>query len=146
MVGGLGAMLIVGLVGCEDKGQNQQQKADALNQKNGAFVIIEQTEAGGYTIVDEFPSKDTRIVLRMNDGTERILSQQEIDVLVKEENIKIENGTSELTNPDQASQSQVSNGGMGLGGVLMSSIAGAMIGSYIGGKLFNNQKPKSCTV
>ena len=144
MVGGLGAMLIVGLVGCEDKGQNQQQKADALNQgqKNGAFVIIEQTEVGGYKIVDEFPSKDTRIVLRMNDGTERILSQQEIDILVKEENIKIENGTSELTNPDQ-SQSQVSSGGMGLGGVLMSSIAGAMIGSWIGGKLFNNQNYKN---
>ncbi|NQY92793.1 MAG: hypothetical protein HRT43_01390 [Campylobacteraceae bacterium] len=140
MVGGLGAMLIVGLVGCEDKGQ--QQKADALNQgqKNGAFVIIEQTEAGGYTIVDEFPSKDTRIVLRQADGTERILSQREIDILVQEENIKIENGTSALTNPEQA---QMSGGGMGLGGVLMSSIAGAMIGSYIGGKLFNNQNYKN---
>jgi len=144
MVGGLGAMLIVGLVGCEDKGQNQQQKADALNQgqKNGAFVIIEQTEAGGYKIVDEFPSKDTRIVLRTADGAERILSQREIDILVKEENVKIENGTSALTNPEQA-QSQVSNGGMGLGGVLMSSIAGAMIGSWIGGKLFNNQNYKN---
>lgn len=27
---------------------------------------------------------------------------------------------------------------MGLGGILLSSIAGAMIGSWIGGKLFNN--------
>ncbi|RDX33526.1 hypothetical protein DZA31_00620 [Arcobacter sp. HD9-500m-PIT-SAG02] len=142
MVGGLGAMLIVGLVGCEDKGQNQQQKADALNQgqKNGAFVIIEESAAGGYTIVDEFPSKDTRIVLRQADGSERILSQREIDILVQEENVKIENGTSALTNPEQA---QVSGGGMGLGGVLMSSIAGAMIGSWIGGKLFNNQNYKN---
>jgi len=90
--------------------------------------------------VDEFPSKDTRIVLRKNDGTERILSQQEIDMLVREENIKIDNGTSQLTNPNQE---QVSGGGMGLGGVLMSSIAGAMIGSWIGGKLFNNQNYKN---
>lgn len=137
MVGGLGALLVTGLVGCEDK--SQQQKADALNQgqqKQGAFVIIEETSKGGYTIVDEFPSKDTRIVLRKVDGTERILSQAEIDMLVKEEAVKIENGTSQLTNP---TQEQVSNGGMGLGGVLMSSIAGAMIGSWIGGKLFNNQ-------
>jgi hypothetical protein len=29
--------------------------------------------------------------------------------------------------------------GMGLGGVLLSSIAGAMLGSWIGNKLFNNQ-------
>jgi len=144
MVGGLGAMLITGLVGCEDRQNNQQQKSDALNQgqKQGAFVIIEETAQGGYTIVDEFPSKDTRIVLRRADGTERILSQQEIDILVKEEAVKIDNGTSELTNPNP-NQEQVSGGGMGLGGVLMSSIAGAMIGSWIGGKLFNNQNYKN---
>jgi hypothetical protein len=142
MVGGLGAMLVTGLVGCEDRRGTSEQKANALNQgqKQGAFVIIEETSQGGYTIVDEFPSKDTRIVLRKADGTERILSQQEIDILVKEEAVKIDNGTSELTNPNQE---QVSSGGMGLGGVLMSSIAGAMIGSWIGGKLFNNQNYKN---
>jgi len=142
MVGGLGAALILGLVGCEDKSNSQQQKADALNQgqKNGAFVIIEETAQGGYSIVDEFPSKDTRIVLRQADGSERILSQREIDILVKEEAVKIDNGTSELTNPTpNNNQEQVSGGGMGLGGVLLSSIAGAMIGSWIGNKLFNNQ-------
>ena len=139
IVGGLGAMLITGLVGCEDK-NSRDQKANALNQgqAQGAFVVIEQTAQGGYTIVDEFPSKETRIVLRKSDGTERILSQQEIDILVKEEAVKIDNGTSQLTNPNP-NQENVSGGGMGLGGVLMSSIAGAMIGSWIGGKLFNNQ-------
>ncbi len=144
MVGGLGAMLVTGLVGCEDKRNSQEAKSNALNQgqKQGAFVIIEETQQGGYTIVDEFPSKDTRIVLRKADGTERILSQQEIDILVKEEAVKIDNGTSQLTNPNQ-NQEQVSGGGMGLGGVLMSSIAGAMIGSWIGGKLFNNKNYQS---
>lgn len=136
-------MLVTGIVGCEDK-SNQQQKLNALNQgqKKGAFVIIEETTKGGYTIVDEFPSKDTRIVLRKVDGSERILSQQEIDILVKEEAVKIDNGTSQLTNPNP-NQEQVNSGGMGLGGVLMSSIAGAMIGSWIGGKLFNNQNYKN---
>jgi len=33
----------------------------------------------------------------------------------------------------------MSSGSMGLGGILLSSIAGAMIGSWIGNKLFNNQ-------
>ncbi len=137
MVGGLGALLVVGLVGCESSNNNQQQgQEDAFTQANakqGAFVIIEALPNGGYTIVDEYPSSSTRIILRELDGTERILTQEEIDKLVQEEAAKIDAGTSALTNPE------VSSGNMGLGGVLLSSIAGALIGSWIGNKLFNNQ-------
>ncbi|MGB6328280.1 MAG: UPF0323 family lipoprotein [Halarcobacter sp.] len=138
MVGGLGALLVVGLTACEDKSNNQQRQGqnDAFtnaSQKQGAFVIIEQSKDGQYRIADEFPSSKTTIVLRSPNGSERILSQSEIDSLVKAEEVKIDNGTSPLTNPE------MSNGGMGLGGVLMSSIAGAMIGSWLGNKLFNNQ-------
>lgn len=142
VVGGLGALLITGLVGCEDKSNDQEFQDSAAfanaSQKQAAFVIIEESKDGRYAIVDEFPSSKTTIVLRKPDGTERILTKEEIDSLVKAEEVKIDNGTSGLTNPNAA---EVSNGGggMGLGGVLMSSIAGAMIGSYIGNKLFNNQ-------
>ena len=143
MVGGLGALLITGLVGCGDSSndKNQQQKQaqnDAISnatKKEGAFVVVEESADGKYKIVDEFPAAKTTIVLRKPDGTERILTQEEIDKLVKEENVKIDAGTSPLTNPN----AQLSEGGMGLGGVLLSSIAGAMIGSWIGNKLFNNQ-------
>lgn len=137
MVGGLGAILVTGLVGCGDSSNNNQQGQQTAftdaSAKQGAFVIVEALPDGGYTIVDEYPSSTTRVVLRELDGTERILSQEEIDTLVKEEAAKIDNGTSALTNPE------VSSGSMGLGGVLLSSIAGAMIGSWIGNKLFNNQ-------
>ncbi|WP_072680660.1 UPF0323 family lipoprotein [Arcobacter sp. LA11] len=138
MVGGLGAILVTGLVGCEDKSANQQSQGqnDAFSnasQKQGAFVIIEESADGRYVIADEFPASKTTIVLRKPDGSERILSQAEIDALVKAEEVKIDNGTSALTNPE------MSNGGLGLGGVLMSSIAGALIGSWLGNKLFNNQ-------
>lgn len=138
MVGGLGAVLITGLVGCSDGGNNNQQQGqnDAFSsatQKQNAFVVIEELPNGGYTIADEFPASKTTIVLRKPDGSEKILSQAEIDKLVKDEASKIDAGTSALTNPE------ISNGGMGLGGVLLSSIAGAMIGSWIGNKLFNNQ-------
>ncbi|RXJ60149.1 UPF0323 family lipoprotein [Candidatus Marinarcus aquaticus] len=136
-VGGLSALLVTGLVGCGDSNSNNQQGQNNAfsnaSQKQGAFVVIEALPNGGYTIVDEYPSNDTRIVLKELNGNERILSQEEIDRLVKEEAIKIDNGTSGLTNPE------VSSGNMGLGGVLLSSIAGAMIGSWIGNKLFNNQ-------
>ncbi len=139
MVGGLASFLVIGLVGCENKTENQAGDANAFSnasQKQGAFVIVEKLQDGGYKIAEEFPSSKTTIVLRNPDGSERILSQEEIDKLVKEEATKIDNGTSALTNPNQA---QLSDGGMGLGGVLLSSIAGAMIGSWIGNKLFNNQ-------
>ena len=140
MVGGLGALLVVGLVGCDDASSSKpsQGQSDAFtnaSQKEGAFVIIEESADGKYKFADEFPSAKTSIVLRKPDGSERILTPEEIDKLVKEEEKKIDAGTSALTNPN----AEVSSGGMGLGGVLLSSIAGAMIGSWLGNKLFNNQ-------
>ena len=134
--GGLATFLILGLNACNDNSnQNNQSNGTFTNasQQEGAFVIVEKALDGSYKIADEFPAAKTTIVLRNPDGTERILSQEEIDKLVKEEEKKIDAGTSALTNPE------MSSGGMGLGGVLLSSIAGAMIGSWLGNKLFNNQ-------
>jgi len=144
VVGGLGATLITSMTGCEDKnanGQNTQNSSTITNasQKQGAFVIVEKNPQGGYQIVDEFPSSKTTIVLREN-GNERILSQAEVDQLVAQEATKIDNGTSNLTNPQNA---QVSGGGMGLGETILASAAGAMIGAYIGNKLFNNSNYQS---
>ncbi len=134
IVGGLGATLIASFTGCEDKnanGQNSQSNAvTSASQKQGAFVIIEKSSQGEYKIVDEFPSSKTTIVLREN-GKERILSKAEIDALVAQEAQRIDNGTSNLTNGN-------SMGGMSLGETLLASAAGAIIGSYIGSKLFNN--------
>ena len=138
VVGGLGATLIASLTGCEDKNANGQNvQGDTItnaSQRQGAFVIVEKNPQGGYQIVDEFPSSKTTIVLREN-GNERILTKAEIDELVAQESVKIDNGTSNLTNPQNA---QMSGGGMGLGETILASAAGAMIGAYIGNKLFNN--------
>jgi len=125
---GLATLLVTGLTGCEQK---QTQEAP---QAKGAFVIIEETAPGKYKIKDEFPADETRIVLKELDGTERVLTKEEMDNLVKEEAARIDNGTSPLVQENP----QVSEG-MGLGSVLLSSIAGAMIGSWIGNKLFGNQ-------
>jgi hypothetical protein len=127
---GLGVLLATGVTGCTSNDQQKQEQAQA----KGAFVIIEETEPGKYKIKDEFPADETRIVLKKLDGTEKVLTQAEMDALVKEEAAKIDNGTSNLTkeNP-QASQ------GMGLGETIMASMAGAMLGAWIGNKLFGNQ-------
>ena len=61
-----------------------------------------------------------------------------MDKLVKEEAAKIDNGTSNLTkSPEETAQ--VSSGGMGLGETILASAAGAMVGAWIGNKLFGNQ-------
>ncbi len=131
IAGGIGALVIAGMQGCEKKGDdNAFTKA---SQAQGAFVVIEQMENGGYTIVEEYPSATTRVVVRQKDGTERMLSKAEMDKLIAQEAVKIDNGTSSLTEPSMAT------GAPGLGSILLSSVAGAMLGSYIGNKLFNNQ-------
>lgn len=129
---GLGTLLISGLTGCTSNSQQQEQQAQA----KGAFVIIEETAPGKYQIKDEFPADETRIVLKKLDGTEQILTQSQLDVLIKEEAAKIDNGTSNLTK-EQNPQAQ--RQGMGLGETIMASMAGAMLGAWIGNKLFGNQ-------
>ena len=129
---GLGAILATGLTGCFSSNQQQQEQ-----KAQNAFVIIEETAPGRYQIKDEFPAEETRIVLKQLDGTERVLTKPEMDALVSQEAAKIDNGTSNLTKEQNPQMSQ--QGGMGLGEILLSSMAGAVIGSWIGSKLFGNQ-------
>ena len=132
IAGGIGVMVLASMQGCEQK-DNQENVLKEAAKTQGALVIVDEVAPGQYKIAEEYPSSTTRIIVRSADGTERILSQAEIDKLVKDEAAKIDNNTSALTNPS------ISSGQMGLGGILLSSIAGAMIGSWIGNKLFNNQ-------
>ncbi len=141
MVGGVGAMVMATLQGCGDdpaihqQQQPQQQAQEQSIVKEGATVTIEKQANGMYKIIDEVPSAKTRIIL-VEDGKERILSQEEIDKLVKEEEARVEAGTSDLTKPpEEVSQA----GGMGLAGTLMASMAAGMVGSMLMNKLMNNQ-------
>ena len=140
-VGGFGAVIAAGLAGCgSDNGGANNNDGSALKeaaQKTGAFVIIEETAPGKYKVLEEYPSSETRVVLKDINGTERVLSKEEMDKLIAEENAKIDAGTSNLTNPN-AQNAQLSSGGMSLGETLLASAAGAIIGSWIGNKLFNN--------
>jgi len=134
MAGGVGALLVAGLSGCQQKSDEGAYQGEA--KPKGAFVIIEETAPGKYKIKDEFPADETRIVLKKLDGTEKVLTKEEMDALVKEEAAKIDNGTSELTQPNAEVTSQ--NSGMSLGSAILASAAGAIIGSWIGSKLFGN--------
>ena len=132
--GVLAAIMATGLAGCNSSGGEQ---ANTAVVKQNATVFIEKTDQG-YKIADEFPSNETRVFLREKDAegnmSERLLSQAEIDKLLKEENAKIDAGTSNLTNGN----AQMSSGGMSLGEAILASAAGAIIGSWIGSKLFGS--------
>jgi len=95
------------------------------------FLIFQNTFIDSFNIFYCFSFYITILVLREN-GNERFLSQEDIDTLVKDESTKVDNGTSNLTNPNGM-------GNLSLGEALLASAAGAIIGSYIGNKLFGNQ-------
>ncbi|STP12506.1 flagellar motility protein [Helicobacter mustelae] len=128
MIGGMSAMVVFALQGCDNSSNQNHQAAQSI--KKGAFVLLEEQKDGTYKILEEYPSGTTHVVVRDKNGVERVLSQEEIDKLLKEEERKIDNNTSALTSAN--------GGGLGLGGALLASAAGAILGSYIGNKLFNN--------
>ncbi|QKF85333.1 putative lipoprotein [Campylobacter blaseri] len=133
LASGFGLILAGGLIGgCTSESKEQSRLEQ--NQAAGAFVVIEETAPGKYKVSEEFPSNETRIVLKQLDGTEKVLTKEEMDTLIAQENAKIDAGTSNLTN----NNAQLSSGGMSLGEVILASAAGAIIGSWIGGKLFNS--------
>ena len=144
MVGGLSAVAVVGFAGCGEGGTVQQQPQQPPQEqsvvKEGASVTIEKQADGSYKILDEFPSVKTRIIL-IEDGAERILSQEEIDKLVKEEEARVEAGTSNLTKSPEE-QASAGGGGLGLAGTLMASMAAGMVGAMLMNKLMNNQNYK----
>ena len=132
MVGSIGAAAMVAFSGCEQKPMDSGNAFTQASQKQGAFVVIDEVEPNRYKIAEEYPADTTRVILRKLDGSEKILSKEELDALVAEEAKRIDAGESALTQP------QMSGGGLSLGEALLASAAGAIIGSWIGSKLFNN--------
>ena len=132
IIGTMGALVLVSMNACSSGDAQERSDNVAVSKaaQQGAFVVIQENEDGSYKILEEHPSETTRILLKKPDGSERMLTQAEIDALVAEENQKIDNGTSQLTNP--------TGGGLSLGETILASAAGAIIGSWIGSKLFNN--------
>ncbi len=144
MVGGMGAIMVSSLVGCGGDATPPapiQPAPSGIEEaaKKGSFLILEEIAPKEYKIAEEFPAKETRVVLKSLDGTEKVLTQEELDQLIKEEEKKIDAGTSALTQPQNAEASDPNSGGMGLGATLLASVAGGMLGAYLGNKLFGNQ-------
>ena len=117
--------------GSEEQPQQPAQQEEAKNK----FLIIEEKEAGKYTIVEEMPTDGpNKAIIRDINGTERVLSEEEMIKFAEEEMVKVNDNTSNLTNP-QAGQE---DDGLGLGEILLAGAAGALLGSVVGNMLSNN--------
>ncbi|MDR2081018.1 MAG: hypothetical protein LBP54_03925, partial [Campylobacteraceae bacterium] len=86
IAGGMGAVAVFGILGCESSQNGMQEQ----QQKQGAFVIIEELSDGSYKILEEYPSSITRVVLKDKNGAERMLSDEEINEMLKVEAEKID--------------------------------------------------------
>ena len=140
IAGGMSALVIATLSGCGAEAPKEEEKKDPTLaesvKKEGASITIEESADKTYKIVDEFPSSKTRVILRDVNGTERILSDEELDKLIKEEEAKIEAGTSNLT---KTPEEVASGGGMGLAGTLLAGAAAGMLGAALMNKLQGNK-------
>jgi hypothetical protein len=137
-VGSIGLVVMSSLTGCEHK-----EEADALSnvqgQEQGYFIVIQETAPEQYKILEQYPTPGTtRAILKKLDGTEELLSEADLKRLSEAEGQKVQEGTSRLTQEE----SGMSSGGMSMGEAILGSLAGAMIGSYLGNKLFNNNNYK----
>ena len=138
IVGGMSVMLIASLTSCGDAPSEEKAKepslADSVKKDGATITILDANKT--YKIIDEVPSAKTRVILQDANGTERILSDAEVDKLIKDEEKKIEAGTSNLTKPPEEVKD---SGGMGLAGTLLAGAAAGMLGAALMNKLQNNQ-------
>lgn len=133
MAGGLGLAFMAALTGCSDHREEEQAFTQAA-QKEGYFIVIQQTGEKEYKIVEQYPSgSGTRAILRDMNGQERVLSEEELRQLSAEEQQRVADGSSNLLQPEGAM-----GGGMSLGEAILASAAGAIIGNMIANKLMNN--------
>ena len=138
--GSVAVLAALALTGCGDKPKEETKQAGQsvteASKTQGQFLVIQETEKDKYKVIEQYPANGpSRAILKEINGTERLLSEEELKKLAEAEAKKVENNTTNLTKEGAA---QMHGGGMSLGETILASAAGALIGGYIANKLFNN--------
>ena len=140
----LSIILTTGLYGCGGSQDDDQQASNGMEtlqsdlQQQNYFLVIEQIVADPdkYVLSERHETNgDTRAVLKKMDGSETILSHDELKALAEAEAKKVEAGTSALTQESTAEASS----GLGLGEMILASAAGSLIGGMLANKLSSNK-------
>lgn len=110
--------------------------SEATKSEQGQFLVIKQTakDPDSYIIEEKHPSSTgTRAILKDMEGNERMLTEEELKKLAEAEAVKVEDGTSNLTQTPQASSP-----GLSLGETILAGAAAGLIGGMIASKLAGN--------
>lgn len=142
VAGSIGLTVIASLNGCDQQagsprtsGTMDAQVGDQVDQN--LFIVIEQTGSSPdtYKVVEKHPTAGpTRAILRMQNGEERFLSEEELKRIAEAEAKKVEEGTSRLTQDPS-----MSSGGLSLGETLLAAAAGSLIGGMLANSLMRNR-------
>ena len=129
MLGSMGVAIAIVASGCSENMQQQQQ---AQNK----FLIIEQLTNGKYVVVEEIPTNGpSRAIIRERgeDGKihERVMTEEEMRELAKQEYQRVQEGTSETIQSGGGE-------GMGLAGTILAVAAGSLLGNMVANALMNN--------
>ncbi len=138
--GSVAVLAALAISGCGEKPQEEAkqsgQSVSEASKAQGQFLVIQEVAKDKYKVVEQYPANGpSRAILKEINGTERLLSEEELKKLAEAEAKKVENNTSNLT---KENSTQMHGGGMSLGETILASAAGALIGGYIANKLFNN--------
>jgi hypothetical protein len=113
------------LVGCESK-------QDAQN----FFMIIQQEANGSYSVIEKHPTDGpSRAIIRDKNGNERLMSNEEMTQLAKQEAQRFQDNSSNINH---------NQGGMSMGEAILAAATGAVLGNLIGNSLANkiNNNPR----
>ena len=142
IAGGLGLTVMASLQGCSDQGPQPPDMSgfgagstDAIDQDY--FLVVAQTgsDPDTYQLVEKHPTTGpTRAILRLPDGTERFLSEAELQQIAAEEAARVEAGTSRLTQDPS-----MHAGGLSLGETLLAAAAGSLVGGMLANSLMSNR-------
>ncbi len=141
MLGSLGLTVAIGLQGCGQPEEPPKTNphgtiSEVSKSEEGFFLVIKQTakDPDAFIIIEKHPSSTgTRALLKDMEGNERLLTEEELKKMAEAEAAKVENGTSNLTQPPVANSP-----GLSLGETILASAAGALIGGMIANKLAGN--------
>ena len=140
VAGGLGLSVIASLQGCSDQGPTAPDlggfNADQGASEGSQFLVVEQTgsDPDTYRLVEKHPtSGPTRAILRLPDGSERFLAEDELKQIAAEEAARVEAGTSRLTQDPS-----MHAGGLSFGEMLVAAAAGSLIGGMLANRLAGN--------
>jgi hypothetical protein len=140
IVGSLGLTVMANLHGCSDQGP-PPPSLDGFNagdsgEEQNFFLVIEQTGSApdSYKLAEKHPtSGPTRAILRMPDGSERFLSEDELKQIAAAEAARVESGESRLTQDPS-----MHAGGLSLGEMVLAAAAGSLVGGMLANRLASN--------